>query len=313
MSETLLGYGLSVGALLLFSSSILVTKVAASRISLGLGFLVATLVNVGFASLALVLEFALRSQDFQWNTPAFLLFAAAGGFATYLGRWFFYESVVRFGPSRASIFQASSPLFTAIMAWLFLDERLSWVIASGIVMTLCGLVLVSYKPGLAPDVGGVVALPTSVVTHRERLLQSVFLLGLSSSMAYAISNVLRGSAIRIWNEPVVGALSGAAFGLTLHLLFSVKKTGLFSSWRSADRTGIWLFALIGVCNILGQMGVIGAMRYIPLSVVALMTLCTPILVFPLSHLLFKGKDAVTFSTLLGSALTLSGIVVIVLR
>ena len=313
MSETLLGYSLSVGALLLFSSSILVTKVAASRISLGLGFLVATLVNVCFASLALVLEFALRSQEFQWNTPAFLLFAAAGGFATYLGRWFFYESVVRFGPSRASIFQASSPLFTAIMAWSFLGERLSLVVASGMLMTLCGLVLVSYKPGADRGLGGVVALPPTGVTHRERLLQSVFLLGLSSSMAYAISNVLRGSAIRLWNEPVVGALSGALFGLSLHLLFSLKKTGLFSSWRSANRPGLRLFALIGVFNILAQMGVIGAMRYIPLSVVALITLCTPILVFPLSHLLFKGKDDITIRTLLGSALTLIGIVVIVLR
>ena len=313
MSETHLGYGLSAGALLLFSSTILLTKVAASRISLSLGFLVATLVNVVFSALALTLEFALRSTDFQWNTPAFLLFAAAGGFATYLGRWFFYESVVRFGPSRASIFQASSPFFTAIMAWLFLDERLSWMIAIGMVTTLCGLVLVSYKPGVAPVVGAAVALPATVVTYRERLLRSVFLLGLSCSMAYAISNVLRGSAIRIWNEPVVGALSGAVFGLTLHLLFSVKKKGLFSSWRSADRTGIWLFALIGVCNILGQMGMIAAMRYIPLSVAALMTLCTPILVFPLSHLLFKGKDDITLSTLLGIGLSLIGIVVIVFR
>jgi drug/metabolite transporter (DMT)-like permease len=75
----------------------------------------------------------------------------------------------------------------------------------------------------------------------------------------------------------------------------------------------WLIALIGLCNILGQMGVIGAMRYIPLSVVALMTLCTPILVFPLSHLLFKCKDDITLRTLLGSALTLTEIVVIVLR
>jgi len=313
MSETHLGYGLSAGALLLFSATVLLTKVASSRINLSLGFLVATLVNVGFASLALVLEFALRSEEFQWHTSAFLLFAAAGGFATYLGRWFFYESVVRFGPSRASIFQASSPLFTAIMAWLFLDERLSWVIASGMLMTLCGLVLVSYKPSVVPAAGGLLALVPVGLTQHERFLQSVFLLGLFSSMAYAVSNILRGSAIRIWNEPVVGALSGAVFGLILHIIFSLKKAGLFTSLRRADRTGLWLFALIGVCNILAQIGAIGAMRYIPLSVVALITLCTPILVFPLSHLLFKGEDDITLSTLLGSALTLMGIVVIVLR
>jgi hypothetical protein len=33
----------------------------------------------------------------------------------------------------------------------------------------------------------------------ERLLQPVLLLGLGSSLAYAIGNVLRGTAVRSWN------------------------------------------------------------------------------------------------------------------
>jgi drug/metabolite transporter (DMT)-like permease len=74
------------------------------------------------------------------------MFAAAGGFSTYLGRWFFYESVVRFGPAKASIFQISSPLFTAMMAWLLLGERLTLLVALGMVMTIAGLMLVSSKP-----------------------------------------------------------------------------------------------------------------------------------------------------------------------
>jgi drug/metabolite transporter (DMT)-like permease len=67
-------------------------------------------------------------------------------FSTYLGRWFFYESVVRFGPAKASIFQISSPLFTAMMAWLLLGERLTLLVALGMVMTIAGLMLVSCKP-----------------------------------------------------------------------------------------------------------------------------------------------------------------------
>lgn len=314
MPDTFLGYLLSTGAMLLFTTTILVTKVASGRIHLGIGFLVATLVNVVFAALALALQLMFRSNGLNWNTEAFLLFATAGGFATYLGRWFFYESVVRFGPARASIFQISSPLFTAIVAWLLLGEKISLAIAGGMVTTIVGLATVSYKRSAAVDVlGGSIVLVTARVTRLERLFQSVFLLGMCSSMAYAIGNVLRGSAIRIWNEPIVGALTGAVFGLILHLIFSVKKGGLFSDLRSADRLGIWLYVLIGVCNISGQIGVIGAMRYIPLSIVALITMCTPILVFPLSHLFFKGNDGITLQLLFGSGLTILGIVVVVLR
>jgi drug/metabolite transporter (DMT)-like permease len=82
----------------------------------------------------------------------------------------------------------------------------------------------------------------------------------------------------------------------------------------ASRSGMALFATIGVTTISAQMCVDrGFMRYIPLSVATLVTLCTPILVFPLSHLLFKNQDKITAITLAGSGLTLLGIFIIVMR
>ncbi|MCZ8257145.1 MAG: EamA family transporter, partial [Polaromonas sp.] len=120
MSDSLLGYLLASGALLLFTASILITKVASSRLDLGLGFLIATATNVVFSALVLLVQMSLRQEGLGWDLRAFFMFAAAGAFSTYLGRWFFYESVVRFGPAKASIFQISSPLFTALMAWLLL-------------------------------------------------------------------------------------------------------------------------------------------------------------------------------------------------
>lgn len=316
MSGTLLGYLLSAAALVLFTTAILVTKLASSRLSLGLGFLVATATNVGFSALALAVQLALRPGGLGWNAQAFWLFTAAGAFATYLGRWFFYESVARFGPAKASIFQVSSPLFTALMAWLLLNERLTPRIASGMALTVAGLMLVSCKPGLfsrrkASAVQA--AVPPAALTLHQRLLQSALLLGLGSSLAYAIGNVLRGSAVRLWNEPILGALVGAVCGLVLHLSFSSGKRQLVARLREASRSGLWLYALIGVATISAQMCTIGAMRYIPLSVATLVTLCTPLLVFPLSHWLFKQQEEITATLLAGSALTLLGIFIIVLR
>lgn len=333
MSDAALGYLLAVAALLMFGSGILVTKFAASRISLDLGFLIATATNVAFAALALLAQIVVQPAALTWNANAFWLFAAAGGFSTYLGRWFFYEAVVRFGPAKASVFQVSSPLFTALIAWLWLGEYLSLMVAAGMVMAIAGLMLVSYKPrgqaaaeaqqhpvadiARAPvSLSNLTAVPTTTSTStpmRERLLQSVLLLGLGSSFAYAIGNVLRGAAVRSWNEPVVGALVGAVLGLALHLAFSADKKGLVNRLQRANRQGIWLYALMGVCTISGQMCLIGAMRFIPVSVATLMTLCTPLLVFPLSHLLFKNSGDVTRNTVLGGALALAGIAIIVLR
>ena len=58
---------------------------------------------------------------------------------------------------------------------------------------------------------------------------------------------------------------------------------------------------------------IAAMRYIPVAIAALVTLCSPLLVFPLSYWLLDNSDKVTGKTVLGCALALAGIVMIVLR
>ncbi len=314
MSDTHLGYLLAFSALMLFTVSILVTKFASNRIPLALGFVIATVVNVAFAGLAFLVQLALREGGLQWNASAFFLFAVAGVFSTYFGRWFFYESVVRFGPAKASIFQVSSPLFTALMAWLLMGEKLTALVALGMLMAIGGLMLVSYKPGFfsrhgvgVPEPGG------AATTLAEFVLRSAFLLGIGSSFAYAVGNVMRGLAIRSWPEPILGALVGATFGLVMHLSFSPDKAGLVVRLRSADRKGIWQYVLIGMCNISAQAGVIAAMRFIPLSVVTLITLCTPVLVFPASHFLFKAKGEFTAAALLGSAIALLGVAIIVMR
>ncbi|MES2943637.1 MAG: DMT family transporter [Pseudomonadota bacterium] len=309
----LAGYLLSFGALLLFTVSILVTKAASSRIPLALGFVIATIVNVGFSGLVLVVHLVWRGSGVQWNGAAFLMFAAAGVFSTYLGRWFFYESVVRFGPAKASIFQVSSPLFTALMAWLLMGERLRPLVALGMLMAICGLMLVSYKPGFFTRRSAAEARQGSDGGFGQMVLKSVFLLGAGSSFAYAVGNVTRGLAIRSWPEPALGALIGAVAGLVLHLAFSRDKAGLAARLRSVDRKGALFYALIGVCTISAQICVIAAMRFIPLSVVTLITLCTPVFVFPASHFLFKTKGEFTLATLLGSTIALLGVAIIVMR
>jgi drug/metabolite transporter (DMT)-like permease len=55
------------------------------------------------------------------------------------------------------------------------------------------------------------------------------------------------------------------------------------------------------------------LRYVPVAVVALITLCTPLVVFPLSYFMLRNQEQITIRTLAGGALTLAGIAVLVLR
>jgi drug/metabolite transporter (DMT)-like permease len=66
-------------------------------------------------------------------------------------------------------------------------------------------------------------------------------------------------------------------------------------------------------NIGGQVFMIGAMRHIPISVAVLLTMCTPLLVFPLSRWLFANSEPWTFKLIGGSLLAMAGVVLVVLR
>ena len=305
---------LALTALAIFSGNIILTKVASSRIGLDVGFLVAVAANIGFATLLFAVQLAHAGAP-AWNWPAVGLSALAGAFTTWLGRWFFFESIARLGPARASVFQVSSPLFTVLIAWVVLGEALAPRAIAGMGITVAGLVLVSVSPAdlLRPR-------RARNAAHRgarwrraqAALVQSGLLLGVSSSSAYAVGNVLRGAAIRRWDEPVLGALLGAGAALTLHLAVSRGDRATLRKLRDAAPAGIALFALSGSLTVSAQMCVIAAMRHTPVAVVALVTLCTPLLVFPASYFLLGNQERITLRTIAGAACTLGGIALLLL-
>ncbi|HTQ01498.1 MAG TPA: DMT family transporter [Casimicrobiaceae bacterium] len=304
----MIGYVLAVAALAGFSANIMLARLGSARLPMNTGYVITVTVNIAFAALLFCVELAIRSGPLRWNAWGFFLFALSGFFATYLGRWLVYESIVRLGPAKASAFQVSSPLFTFLIALVFLGERLSVIALGGMLLTAAGLLLVSLQ--------GARTKPSTATTdapRARRWLRSGLLLGAGSSAAYAVGNVMRGAGVREWNEPIAGALIGAGAGFAVHLVLGSGHLELARSLRHANRRGIALFAASGVITIGAQMCAIAAMRFAPVSVVALITLCTPVFVFPLSYFFLHNDEGISVRTAVGAVLTLAGIAMIVLK
>jgi len=52
------------------------------------------------------------------------------------------------------------------------------------------------------------------------------------------------------------------------------------------------------------------MRYIPVAVATVITLCTPLVVIPVSYWLLKDRERLGLATLIGAAVTMAGVVAI---
>lgn len=317
MTGHFFGIALATAALCMFSANVLLIKQASEHVSLSLGFLLSVGVNLLFCSLLLGGQLVLSGRGIGWSWHAALLFMLGGAFSTYLGRWFFFEAVVRMGAAKASLFQVSSPGFAALIAWIALGETLSPTQLGAIIFTILGLALIGYAPGMFSrppnQAPGQDLVPTRGCANLfARLRRSTLVLGTGGAMAYAISTVVRGAAIRHWNEPLVGALLGAATGLLLHVLFSTDARKVSASMKTADRRGVNLFLVCGALTISAQICAIWSLRYIEVALSSLITLSTPLLVIPGGYYLFAKKEALSSRAWVGGGIVLAGVVTLTL-
>ena len=315
----ILGYALAGLALLLFAASILLTRLATRRVPLATGFVVSLAVNVLVAALVFGVELAVRREPVVPDAGGIVAFLLAGVLTTYLGRWFFYGCVERLGPAKASTFHVSSPLVTAVLGWLFLGERLPPAAVVAMVGTSIGLYLVSTsRPRAAAAIvdtgdGAAVSAGPGMTARMGAWFRSGVALGVGSALAYGLGNVLRGVGIVRWDEAAAGALLGAIAGLALQLVVSAGIGTTLAALRRADRRGVALYAVIGCTTIVAQVFTIAAMAHAPVALVALITLCTPLVVFPASYLLLGNEEGITGRAVFGALLALAGIAAIVLR
>lgn len=311
MSAHSFGIVLAVAALVMFSANILLIKQASLRVGLDLGFLLSVGVNLLFCAVLLAGQLLLSGTGIGWSWPAVMLFLLGGACSTYLGRWFFFEAVVRMGSAKASLFQVSSPGFAALIAWLALDETLSPPRLGAIAFTILGLAVIGYVPGMFGRADRAAPAPVRQ-GWLSRVKSSTLMLGAGGSLAYAMGTVVRGAAIRDWNQPVAGALLGAVAGLLLYLMFNRTIRALPASLRAADRRGVLLFVACGVVTISAQICSIWSLRYIEVALSNLITLSTPLLVIPAGYLLLAQKEVLSARTWTGGAMVLAGVAALTL-
>lgn len=279
---------LAVLALLLFAGNAFVVRAAAAHMGQRTGFLVALVANVVVGAVLVVGHLAVRAEPLRVDPFALGMFAVSGIFASYLGRRGYFRTVETIGPSRASTIQNSSPAFALVLGWLLLGERLGPVELACMGGVMLGLYLASGR------------LAGGTVPWRE------IGVGLFSAAAYAVGNIIRGDALDRWSEPLLGALAGAVAATVVYAALHRPAWSAVAGPRR-PRRGLALWLLSGALTIGGQACVIASTAYLPVSVAVAISAATPMVVIPVSVLLFANRERVRPRTAVGAVLIAGGV------
>ena len=140
--ETLLPVLVSLASAVAFGGSGVAAKRGLAHVDPLAGSVVA--VGTCFLAYLLLAPFWMRAED--WFTAGFWVFALMGIIQPSLSMYLANEAYSRAGATVTSTFAATAPLFAAALAIVFLGERLTLAIAAGTLLTVLGIVALSWSP-----------------------------------------------------------------------------------------------------------------------------------------------------------------------
>jgi drug/metabolite transporter (DMT)-like permease len=295
-----MGVVLALLAMLSFATNIMITRYAVARMPVESGFFVVLATNILFPALLFPFELAARAAPWSWHWKGAAMFALGGVIGTFLGRRFLFDAVRILGPSRASVFHSTAPAFALVGAWLLADERLGWyeILLMAIVWT--GLWFTQPRAGSAGALSPAAA-------------RRGFFVGVMTVAGFGLGNVLRGLAMRSWEEAVFGTVISSVAAMLCQVAATRNWPGIAGHLRAADRRAVWLYVACGVSTALGSIFVALAMKRMEIALAVLVVHTTPLVIFPVSVFILKNKEDLNARTVVGALMVLCGIALLAFR
>ena len=290
-------------AMVSFASNIIITRYALARLPVEAGFFIVLATNILFPATLFALELATRAAPWAWDWRGAWMFAFAGVVGTFLGRRMLFDTVRLLGPSRASVFHSTAPAFALVAAWLLADERLGLYELGLMALVWLGLWFTQPRAGAAAGV-----IPLSPANVRRGML-----VGVLTVAGFGFGNVLRGLAMRSWDEAILGTVLSSVAALLCQVMATRDWGKIGALLRGADRNTVWLYVGCGVTTALGSIFVALAMNHMEIALAVLVVHTTPLVIFPVSVFILKNREELTPRTLVGAFLVLSGIALLAFR
>lgn len=163
---------------------------ASALVGATVGVTIAAIVSL---ILALISGSPLPDSEVLWK------FAIVGIIAPGSSQGLFVSSIGSIGPARTSILIGTSPVFSVLLAVIFLDESWKTTIMIGTLMTVVGSALISWEKGIRFRQAGIVfAIATSLTFAIRDVVARHFNVGTDVSSWWSGTIVLISASITLW-------------------------------------------------------------------------------------------------------------------
>ncbi len=210
-----------------------------------------------------------------------------------------FYAIVILGPRLSTLLLSLAPPFTAVVAWIVLDEQLGWMAIAGILLTIAAIFWVVGEK------------------HDNELIRGSKTVGILLGFVAAIGQGMGVILVKIGLDSNLDSLSAtllrmipATIALALLALFTRRAKRILLAVR--DKT-VALIVLGGA--ILGPyIGVwlsLVAVKYTKAGIASTLLATVPILIIPIEFMVHRRKP--TLRAIIGTVLAVSGIALIFLR
>ena len=227
------------------------------------------------------------------KSKAFLIFILAGIFSPALVRWLYFISLDRLGTSVSASIISTGPAFTAVIAIVFLKEKLTLSISLGIALIIAGIIILEKN------------INTGNGLKVQRKKDLIF--PLLSAIFLGLAIVFRKMGLNVLDEPIFGVTVGFLTSLVFYSMLCL----VFKSMRnsiSLNRNDLLFLCAAGVFLTFGWLTLFYALSFGDAIIVAPLSNLHPVMVVGLSYLFLKDIEKITPKMIVGIILVLIGVI-----
>lgn len=212
-----------------------------------------------------------------------------------LGDAVLFQGFVMVGPRLAMLMMSLAPIIATALGWLFLNEHLSWLELTGIVLTIAGIVWVilertptrdsipprDYTIGLLFSFGGALGQAVGLVTASR---------GLEGDFLALSGNVIRLSAATLAIWTLAAFQFRAVHSIHVLVVHPRAAVRLTAGALAGPVFGVWLSLI--------------AVQLAPVGIASTIIALTPVFLLPISYVVFNEK--ITPRMVMGTLIAFAG-------